>query len=178
MNKPKLLILILALTCSSIALAEIKTVPYVDPNQYIGDWYQIAHIPQFFEGGACPCARQRLSASSKDSTIGVYNSCNDKTVDGPLRDITGTATSDDPNSNSKFTVDFGFPWKGSYWIIGLEAQYKYSVVTSSDGSALYILSRTPTLDSASYQQAVDTAVAQGIDISKLEFTVQKGCSYP
>ncbi len=69
-------------------------------------------------------------------------------------------------------------WSGTYWIIALGSSYQYSVVTSKGGSALYILSRTPSMDPAVYAEAVRVAEAQGIAISKLELTVQNGCRYP
>ena len=53
---------------STTAMADIKTVPYVDVAKYLGDWYQIAHIPLVFEGGACSCARQRLACRKLGKT--------------------------------------------------------------------------------------------------------------
>lgn len=160
------------------AHAEIITVPYVDPARYLGDWYQISHKPMFFEGGVCACARQRLTPGKTADAVKVYNSCNSDNPQGRLRSISGVATIDDPQSNSKLTVDFGLPWKGTYWIIGLDSEYRYAVVTDKDGDALYILSKTPSLESNLYNEAVDAAVKQKINISKLEMTVQTGCSYP
>ena len=95
-----------------------------------------------------------------------------------MRTITGTASDDDASSNSKFTVAFqGVPFKGSYWIIGLDSQYRYAVVSDSGGDALYILSKTPTLSDNLYQEAVGIG-AQQVDISKLEVTDQSNCVYP
>lgn len=166
------------LTSPTRASAEIKTVSFVDVSKYLGDWYQIGHIPMFYEGGACSCTRQRLTTTPTAGVIGVYNSCNDKSASGPLRTITGTASNDDTNTNSKFTVKFqGVPVKGSYWIIGLDSLYRYAVVSDSRGSSLYILSKTPTLSENLYQEAVGIG-AQQVDISKLEKTDQANCIYP
>lgn len=158
------------------ARSEIKTVSSVDVGQYLGTWYQMAHNPMAFEG-QCACAQQKLGATATTGTVSVFNSCNDKTPAGPVRSVTGTATSNDSVTNSKFTVDFGFPRKGEYWIIGLDSTYRYAVVTDSRGESLYILSKTTTLDPQLYDEAVALA-AQQVNTSKLEVTNQVGCTYP
>jgi len=169
----KLLCLIL-LFATQAASAELKTVEYIDPGQYLGTWYQIARNPHPFETG-CVCSRQVLTAN-RDS-IGVYNSCNDSTPTGPLREIRGTATIDDPTSNARLTVDFGLPKKGQYWIIGVDPQYRWAVVSEPSMQTLYILSKTPQLPADLYQAALAEAAAQ-VDVSNLTLTEQNGCAYP
>ena len=163
---------------SAAATAPIQTVPYVDVAQYLGDWYQIAHIPLFFEGGNCACARQRLTTSSTADVINIFNSCNSGDAGGALRTIKGAATNDDKNTNAKFTVSFErVPVKGSYWIIGVDPMYRYAVVTDKGGDALYILSKTPTLAKNLYDDAVAIGARQ-VDISNLAVTDQANCTYP
>lgn len=156
------------------AQAEVKTVDYVDPSRYVGTWYQIARNPVFFENG-CVCSRQVLTPT--DVGVSVYNTCNRQTVTGPLLEIRGTATIDDPTSNSRLTVDFGLPKKGQYWIIGLDHDYRFAVVSDSTGDVLYVLSKTPTLSDELYNQAVALAAAQ-VRVDRLTKTLQEGCSYP
>ncbi len=155
--------------------AELMTVPFVDLGKYAGTWYQIARNPVFFENG-CVCSRQVLSPNEGGS-IGVYNTCNDQTPSGTLEEIRGTAVVDNPGSNSKLTVDFGLPFKGSYWVIGLDEDYRYAVVSEPRKSVLYILSKTPSLESALYDEALSLAQAQ-VDTSRLTKTLQEGCQYP
>ena len=152
-----------------------KTVDYVDVGQYLGTWYQIARNPLFFEDG-CVCSIQKLNLRS-DGLVGVFNTCNVQTPSGALRSISGTAKNEDPQSNSKFTVDFGLPHTGEYWIIGLDSQYRYAVVSDPSGKSLYILSKTPTLPTDLYQSAV-AAAAEQVDTSMLQQTLQNGCTYP
>jgi apolipoprotein D and lipocalin family protein len=160
---------------ANLASAELRTVPYVDPALYLGTWYQIARNPHPFEQG-CVCSRQILSDNG-NGQIGVYNTCNSETVDGKIQEIRGIATNDDPTSNSKFTVDFGLFVKGKYWIIALAQDYQWAVVSEPGLQSLYILSKTPELAQDQYDQAVQEASLQ-IDVSRLQKTLQKGCSYP
>lgn len=163
--------------CSISARADIVTVPYVDVAKYLGDWYQISHIPLWFEGNSdCACARQRLSTTTTAGVVSVVNTCTQS--DGSLYTISGTASDDDPRSNSKFTVTFqGVSFTGTYWIIGIDPQYRYAVVTDQGGDALYILSKTPTLADNLYQEAVKIG-AQQVDTSSLKLTSQVNCTYP
>lgn len=154
----------------------LETVPFVDVEQYLGRWYQIARNPLWFEPANCVCAQQSLWLQD-DGVVGVYNSCNEGGVNGNLREIRGTATNDDPTSNSKFTVDFNQPFKGSYWIIGLDPEYRWAVVSDSRRMSLYILSKTPELAPELYDAAVAKAAEQ-LPTDKLRTTNQNGCSYP
>lgn len=155
------------------AHAQLRTVPYVEVERYLGTWYQIARNPLIFEGN-CICSRQILSLGQ--GRVDVYNSCNEPTT-GELREIRGFATNNDPRSNAQFTVDFGLPQKGQYWIIGLDVDYRYAVVSDPSLLSLYILSKTPTLASELYEEAVALAAEQ-VDVSKLRMTPQTGCAYP
>lgn len=153
----------------------LSTVPFVEVSRYLGAWYQIARNPLPFENG-CVCSRQVLSARP-DGRVGVYNSCNDQSATGPLREIRGFAINDDPATNARFTVDFGLPRLGQYWIIGLDTDYRYAVVSDPSKTSLYILSKTPTLAPDLYAAALAEAAAQ-VDTSALLLTEQSGCSYP
>lgn len=181
MNSKLIFAFVLSLICS-IANAkfnkpqdELITVPYVEVTKYLGTWYQISRNVLPFEGD-CYCSQQKLSLRD-DGNVAVYNSCNYASVNGPIREINGVAYNNDKESNSKFTVDFGLPQKGNYWIIGLDKEYRYAVVSDPSRLSLYILSKTPELSADLYNQAV-TEVATQIDVSKLQPTVHMGCQYP
>lgn len=173
----KSLILTISTFLSAAAFAaDLQTVPYVDLGRYVGDWYEISHIPQGYQKGECACARQRLTAV-QDGTVGVFNSCNESTSGGALQTINGVATNTDKATNAKFNVTFDMGQTGTYWIIGLDTDYRYSVVSNESGEALYILSKTPTLDPTLYAEALLKA-GQQMDVTKLKMTAQEYCTYP
>jgi apolipoprotein D and lipocalin family protein len=171
----KTLFLVCLSFLSSLAQARLDTVPSVDVAQYLGTWYQVAGNPLPFDKD-CFCSRQQLSLSN-EGTVSVYNTCNIGAIDGALSEIRGVATSLDPVSNSKFEVDFGLPFKGQYWIIGLDPQYRFAVVSDPTKKSLYILSRTPTLDAVLYDAAVGEAQKQ-VSIEQLVPMTQLNCQYP
>ncbi|MFN7728950.1 MAG: lipocalin family protein [Bdellovibrio sp.] len=161
---------------SPLAQAAPRTVEHVDLQRYLGDWYEIASIPQFFTKG-CVCTRAQYGL--KDNTqISVLNTCNKDAIDGRLSKAQGTAEVVDPKTNSKLKVTFFWPFKGDYWIIGLDKDYRYAVISNSDATSLWILSRTPELPADLYKEAVQIARESGVDVGKVSITSQKGCQYP
>ena len=153
----------------------VRTVKKVDAAKYVGRWYQISANPMPFEAG-CICSQQTLKIVTA-TELSVYNSCNRNSVDGPFTDIYGTAYNDEPETNSKFTVDFGLGFPGKYWIIAVDWNYRWAVVTDPARKSLYILSKTPKLSSWQYRRAVRAAKKQ-IDTSKLVMMNQENCNYP
>ena len=83
------------------------------------------------------------------------------------------------DSGSKLKVTFlpqGLRWlpvgKADYWVLALDPNYNHALVGTPNQKYLWILSRTPTMDEATYQTMVATAKSQGYDVSKLQKTVQ------
>ncbi|MDH4468212.1 MAG: lipocalin family protein [Bacteriovoracaceae bacterium] len=149
----------------------------VDLTRYLGTWYEIASIPQRFSKG-CNCTRAVYSAKKNPSKIGVFNSCNKNSVQGRLSKIHGVAKIKDKNSNAKLRVTFFWPFGGAYWIIGLAEDYRYAVVSNGEGSTLWILSRTPQMNKVDLEEALEITTKNGIDVGRLNYTVQEGCRYP
>jgi apolipoprotein D and lipocalin family protein len=147
----------------------------VDLGEFSGTWYRIAANPIIFEPKGA-CVRQILTPG-EDGKIDVRNTYNKDDVQGAYTEIRGTAVPKDP-SDSKLTVDFGFHFKGDYYIIGVGPQYQWAVVTDRFGYSLYIMSKKPTLDQADYQDALKTTEAAKVGISRLVAAPQEGCVYP
>jgi len=166
--------LTLSLTCiAPLAQAseEVRTVEHVDLNRYVGKWYEIANFPMFFQRKCVGDTTAEYSANA-DGTIAVKNRC--KEEDGKFNEADGTATVVDNSGNAKLEVSFFKPFKGDYWVIGLDPEYKWSVVGAPNRKYLWILSRTPTLDAASLKQALAAAEAQGYTFEDLRYTKQDG----
>ena len=56
---------------------------------------------------------------------------------------------------------------GDYWIIQLGEQYEYAVVGHPGRKYLWILSRTPKMEPAMYEQICDRLIEQGYDPKRL-----------
>ena len=171
-----ILILIVFLSIQALQARELETVAFIDAGKYLGRWYQQSRNPLPFEPLDCFCAQQTLTATT-DGNVSVFNSCNKDSVQGPMVGILGYATNDNPGLNTKFSVDFGFPKKGQYWIIGIDSEYRWAVVSEPSKASLYILSKTPVLAPELYEAALSSAAAQ-VSTEKLRTTVHESCQYP
>ena len=71
-------------------------------------------------------------------------------------------------------MSFFWPFKADYWVLGLDADYRWAVVGNPNRKYLWVLSRTPQLPPALLDAALASATAQGFDLSQLRYTVQGG----
>ena len=76
------------------------------------------------------------------------------------------------SGNAKLKVQFFWPFKAKYWIIDLADDYSYAVVSHPNKKYLWILSRTPKMNDALYNEILSRLKAKGFDLSKLQVTVQ------
>ncbi len=147
----------------------LRTVERVDLQRYMGRWYEIATIPMSFQKG---CVGVTANYSLRpDGDVDVVNTCRKETLDGPEREATAKAWSVDP-SNAKLVVRFFWPFTGDYWIIDLDPEYRWAVVGHPSRKYLWILSRTPRMDDATYEGILSRLREQAYDLSLLVKTPQ------
>jgi apolipoprotein D and lipocalin family protein len=161
-------------SCSRDMQEPVKTVAEVDLNQYIGKWYEIGSIPQFFNLG-CYCTTAEYDFL-ENGNIRVFNSCRLGGPNGILNTILGQARPQrGTTGNSKLEVKFNAsPW-APYWIIELSPDYSYAVVTDPARGTYFILSRTKEISEELYQQLLEAGRAQGINVNKVRKTNQRLC---
>lgn len=150
--------------------APLSTVDYVDIDRYAGTWYEIARLPMPYQN-QCAANVTAEYRPNDDGTITVINRC--QKVDGNWSVAEGLAkaTSED---NSQLTVTF-LPkiirWlpigQAPYWVMGLDDEYQTAMVGQPDRKYLWLLSRTPVMDSATYTAYLDKAKAEGYQLDGL-----------
>ena len=148
----------------------LTVVDSVDLQRYLGQWYEIASYPAWFQKG-CAGSTAEYSLLS-DGKIQVVNRCRKDSLDGPLKESKGKAEIVDTATNAKLKVWFFWPFKGNYWIIDLDPDYQWAVVGEPSRKYLWILSRTPSLDEATYQEIIERLPQKGYDPAKLRQTAQ------
>ncbi|MBV1774261.1 lipocalin family protein [Burkholderiaceae bacterium DAT-1] len=160
---------LIGMHCNVLATEPVKTVPRVDLSRYLGKWYEIASFPMFFQR-QCASDTTATYALLPSGKISVDNEC--KTSEGKIDHASGTATVEDGTGNAKLKVTFFWPFRGDYWIIGLDPEYRWAVVGNPDRKYLWILSRTPIMPQAMLLEALDTASRQHFEIGRLQYTRQ------
>ena len=161
------------------ALAPIQPVAKVDLNRYAGKWFEIALLPNRFQA-MCVADTTADYAPLSDGNIQVTNRC--RNAEGKIEEAVGVARNDRGDTgNAKLKVRFA-PWWlgflpqvwGDYWVIELDASYRYSVVSEPSRKFLWILSRTPTMNDTVYQDIVMRLQTKGFDTARLSRTPQSG----
>jgi apolipoprotein D and lipocalin family protein len=161
----------------TIAAAPLPTQDWVDLARYAGRWYEIARLPNRFQE---QCAGD-VAASymlSPDGRVTVRNECRRK--DGSTTRADGVARrADDNGPASRLKVRFAPAWLsflplvwGDYWIVELDRDYRHALVGEPSRKYLWILSRTPVMDDATYDSLVAVAARLGFDTARLARTPQ------
>ncbi len=149
----------------------VTTVDSVELSRYLGVWYQQAFFPASFQKANCGKVVTAEYSLKKNGKIRVVNTCYSD-AEGKVikRTAKGTAYPID-SSNSKLKVTFFWPFKGDYWIVKLDQKnYSYTVVSDPKREYLWILSRTMSMKTSTYEEITDWLTANGWDLSRLVFT--------
>lgn len=149
--------------------ANLEAVEHVDIARYLGTWEEIARLPNKYQEG---CIHSTAHYSQPKDYIEVKNSCT--TADGKTKDVTGRAKVDDPTQPGRLKVNFtpffirffGVGW-GNYWIIELDKDYHYAVVSEPKMEYLWILARHKPLSKTVYNNIVQRLKAKGFSLEKL-----------
>lgn len=154
----------------------LDVVSNLDLNKYAGRWYEIARLPNRFQT-KCAGDVEANYALLPDGRISVVNTCRE--ASGKITEAAGVARRVEGAPPSVLQVRFApaflsflsAVW-GDYQVIALDAAHMHAVVGSPDRKYLWVLSRTPVLDSVTYDQLLTVAKVQGFDISKVVKTQQ------
>ena len=169
----KNLVVCLGLLLSINAFAkqpELPTASDVDVARYIGKWYTITSLPQFFTRN---CVGQTAEYGIiNEKTISVHNVCIKE--NGKTKDIRGAGTIVDAPNNARLVIKFDSFWtnlfrvKGEYVIIKLSEGYDSVMVGSTNRKSLWIMSRTPSIDPDTLLAYKKTAQELGFSVEQLQ----------
>jgi apolipoprotein D and lipocalin family protein len=153
-------LMLLAVAGAATAAADLVTVPHVDLSRYVGLWHQVALIPNSFQD-QCTGGTTAEYVLREDGRITVINSCDE--ADGSRDRAEGLARVVDTATNARLEVSFFsiFGWRpvwGDYWIIGLDADYRWAVVGTPSRKYGWVLARTSDLP-----EADNTAIRQVLE---------------
>ena len=153
------------ITRQQLATSPPTVVRHVDLDRYLGKWYEIARYPNRFQK-AC-VASTAVYSFREDGRIRVLNECRKESLEGPLRRAEGKAWVVDETTQAKLKVQFFWPFRGDYWIIDLGEDYEYAVVGHPKRKYLWILSRTPHMDTEVYEAILERIIRNGHDPDRL-----------
>ncbi|SER71845.1 lipocalin family protein [Lentzea albida] len=158
--------------------AEVRPVRSLDLERYQGRWVQVAAIPQPFQA---QCVRNDGAVYTllPEGQVKVVNSCTRE--GGVTTSLEGRARLTDPASTSKLQVSFvrtadgwSFDRPGTYWVIGLDRDYRWAVVGAPDRRTGFVLARTPTPSRQDVLGMTRALLRNGYDLCAFRITAQDG----
>lgn len=159
-----------AISCASYPPLEV--VPRVDIDRYVGTWYEIASIPVSQQEG-CSCTTAEYSVI-EEGVLKVVNSCK---KEGEVDQAEGKAFVVPSTNNAKLRVQFFWPFRGDYWILELDDEYRWAVVGVPSRKYVWVLSRSASMEEETLSLLLERIAAKGFDIAKIQRTVHD-CGEP
>ena len=159
-KKSTLLATVLAVFLSACTGAPegVEVVSGFDLNRYLGTWYEIARLDHSFERGLSSITA--TYSLRDDGGVKVINRGYDA-EEGEWDEAEGKAYFVGDEDVGQLKVSFFGPFYGGYNVIELDKDgYQYSMVAGPDRSYLWILSRTPGMDS----EVLQTLIAKARDL--------------
>ena len=148
-----------------------EPVARLDLARYMGQWHEIAHLPLVFQR-QCVGDIAAQYALAEDRQIKVTNSC--RTADGTRDTVVGMARPDGSGRGGALQVRFAPRWLGwlpwvwaDYWVVDIDPDYRWAVVGSPSRKYLWILSRSPTMSRAQFDELVTRAKMRGYVLDAL-----------
>lgn len=154
-----------ALSCKAQKV-DNSTVAALDPDRYLGRWYEIARFDHSFERGL-EFATADYSVTEDCKSIKVVNR---GVKNGKLKTSTGKARFTD--TPGLLRVSFFGPFFSDYRVMMLSDNYDYALVGSKSGKYLWILSRTKELPAGTEARILDEAASRGYNIEDLIWVKQ------
>lgn len=143
----------------------VTPVQNFDLQRYLGKWYEIARLDHSFERGLTNVSAEY--SLRDDGGVKVINRGYSESK-GQWKEAVGKAFFVREKNEGYLKVSFFSIFYGAYVVIELDQDnYQYSLVSGPDKSFLWVLSRTPEMDSETYQRLISKASALGYATDEL-----------
>ena len=156
--------------CQS-APTQLATVPHVDLQRFMGDWYVIANIPTFIEKDAHNAVESyRLEP---DGTIATTFTFKAGGFDGKPKKYTPHGFVVDTTTNALWGMQFVWPIKADYRITYLADDYSQTVIGRQKRDYVWIMARTPSISDDDYNKLIRFIGSQGYDVDRIQKVPQQ-----
>lgn len=141
------------------------TVPKVDLPRFMGDWYVVAGILTPFEKDIYHAIETyNLDEEGNIPTIYTFRK---GSFDGPKKTLTNKAFVHNKETFAEWRIQFIWPFRFPYLVIYLDEDYQSTAVATDDKKYLWIMSRTPRMNPAHYDEIIALVGELGFDTNKI-----------
>lgn len=135
--------LCLACGCATTRIPPPVVDRPVDLERFMGDWYVVAGQFTWLERDAWN-GIERYERRA-DGTIATTYTFRKGGTDGPLKRYHPSAIVVDRESNAEWGMQFLWPFRATYLILFLDADYRHTVIGEPDRKYLWIMARDPVI---------------------------------
>ncbi|MBN9205243.1 MAG: lipocalin family protein [Methylibium petroleiphilum] len=158
-------------------LPTVQALPSLEVSAYMGTWYQVAWYPNRFQR-QCVSDTRATYRLLDQGEVEVINQC--RNAEGRTESIRGVAQpvgrlTEGQLMPAQLRVSFlpalirwlPVGW-GDYWVLALDPEGRYALVSEPTREYLWVLSRTPNLSDGDDRAVRASLAEQGLDLTRLE----------
>ena len=142
----------------------VTAVPTLDLTRFLGQWYEIARLPNKAEKKCAANAFALYAASEKAGHFSEVHSC---LVTPGDHDIANQDGRQDKSADGKLSVKHLVFLHQKEWILAIDPDYAWALMGDPGHKTLWVLSRTETLAPDLLAAIESKAGAQGFNVGKL-----------
>ena len=159
-------------TCSAFAVPSVKKV---DLQKYMGQWFEVAHIPNSSQKNCFKNSKARYKLR-EDGKIDVRNSCIKKGGQRQVADGVGQIVDSETHAELKISFvplfkELGL-FSGQYKILSLDPNYQYAIIGEDSLENGWILSRKSGLPLPVFSQLENEIRSLGYDSCSFVTSIQ------
>jgi len=151
----------MAVIAFSVATAAppVQSVERIDNQRWAGTWFEVARVPNSLQA-RCLADATTTYLPLTDGSLRVVQRCRDADNHWFVSTARAVGLNGDASS-SRLKLSYLPAWldwlpasRGDHWVVMLDDDYRYAVVSEPSREHLWILSRTPELDTSTYDLIV------------------------
>ncbi len=160
---------IVGMTGAAHAALPNEPVERIDLERYLGTWQEVARMPNRYQED-CVSGTTATYLRDDDGEIVVRNACT--TAEGERMSVDGVAR-EVVSGSGNLQVRFAPRWLAwlpvwaDYWVLDLDADYRWAVVGGPTRKFLWVLARDPQLDPEVFEGIKARAAARGYAVERL-----------
>lgn len=166
--------LILLASMAIIGCAPTKplaTVPFVDLDRFMGDWYVQGHVPT----GTEKHAFNAVESYARDGETKILTSYafRKRAFDGDLKVMEPTGFVSNQETNAHWGMRFIWPFKAEYLVAHLDEDYSETIIARSKRDYAWIMTRDPVISEERFDALVARLAGMEYDTSDVRRVPQR-----
>lgn len=141
---------------------EYPTVPAVDLNRFMGDWYVQGHTPLFIDEDS---SEQRESYQL-DAKGGIQTRFSFKKK-GDWHHYNPYGTIFNEKTKAHWKMQFIWPFSSDFLIVRLDLDYAVTVISVPDKDKIWIMTRQRQMQEKAYQAVVDDLARENYPVASI-----------